>query len=122
MQKEIGKVTEVYVGFEDHGLFCYMVTFDFGGSGQSYGPFAIGSNSTAIARTKDEELGWSDAALSRGMQKLIELHEFFNVETLKKAVGMYVEVERDSSWGRIECLRRLPVDGGKVFSMEKTDG
>ena len=115
MHKEIGRVKDVYVGFEDHGLFCYMVSFEFGGSEQSYGPFSIASNSKAMQRGD----GWPDETLSRGMRKFVELHEFFKVDTLAKAVGKYIEVERESSFSIIERIHRLPVDGGAVFDAQK---
>jgi hypothetical protein len=114
VNKEIGRVKDVYVGFEDHGLFCYMVNIEFDGSAQSYGPFILASNSAAMKRGD-----WPDESLSRGMHKLVELHEFFKVQTLSGATGKYIEVEREHPYSNIERIHRLPVDGGAVFDAQK---
>jgi hypothetical protein len=91
-----------------------MVSFEFDGSGQSYGPFVLASNSTAMKRGD-----WSDESLSKGMRKFVELHEFFKVQTLSEAAGKYVEVEREHPYSNIARIHRLPVDGGAVFDAQK---
>jgi len=112
---EIGKVRKASMGFEeDHGFFVITIDFDFGGSGQSYGPMCMAVHTDTIERVDH----WTDEVLGRSFKKILELHEFLGVSEIAQAKGMYLEVERDSEGlgGYIQKLRRLECDGGAEFT------
>lgn len=117
--REIGRITSATLGFEeDHGTFGFSLMFDFGGSGQGYGPFILAMH-TDVMNGECSAHNWTDKNLARSMRKLIELYEFLGVSSIEQAVGRYIEVERgDNGWGYIYTLRRLECDGGAVFTMK----
>jgi len=41
MDKELGRIKSTMLGFEDHGIFSFMIYFDFGGSGQGFGGYCL---------------------------------------------------------------------------------
>ncbi len=40
-QMRLGTITRTMLGYEDHGIFTAMLTFDFGGSGQGAGGYCL---------------------------------------------------------------------------------
>ena len=110
-KREIGRITSAKLGFEeDHGTFGFTLMFDFGGSGQGYGPFILAMRSAH---------NWTDHNLAQSMRKLIKLYEFLGVSSIEQAKGTYIEVEREEDgWGYIYTLRRLACDGGAMFTMK----
>jgi hypothetical protein len=122
VKREVGKITKAYMGFEpDHGTFGFYLMFDFGGTGQGYGPFVLAMH-TDVLNGERSAHNWTDKQLAHSMRKMVELYEFLQVEDFSKAVGRYIEVERDGeedSWGEyIIALHRLPVDGAAKFTMK----
>lgn len=41
-----GRIESTSLGFEDHGIFTYSITIDYGGSGQGFGGYALGGEYT----------------------------------------------------------------------------
>lgn len=41
----IAKITDTFLGYEDHGILTIMLTVDYGGSGQGVGMYDLGSDS-----------------------------------------------------------------------------
>lgn len=39
-------IEKTMLGYEDHGIFTYMLTLDYGGSGQGFGGICMGGNYT----------------------------------------------------------------------------
>lgn len=92
--------------------------FDFGGTGQGYGPYVLAMH-TDVLNGERSKHNWEDKHLARSMRKLVELFEFLGISYIEQAVGKYIEVEREENgWGYIYTLRRLECDGGAVFTMK----
>lgn len=109
---EIGRVKRVFFGIDDRDMLGFYVDLDFGGSGQAYGGFRLDTWDHGLNR------GVGTAA---GCEIILELHRFFGVTELSKAVGQAVIAEReDGRWGAtIVRLHRLPCDGGAVFDVKE---
>jgi hypothetical protein len=46
METKNGKIESTMLGFEDHGIFTYMIHIDFSGSGQGFGGYSLGGEYT----------------------------------------------------------------------------
>jgi len=88
---EIGRIRKVQFGVEDHGVLGLCIDFDFGGSVQGYGWFML----APMADNERTREGWSDAQLARNLRKIVELHNFLDVDELSEAKGMAIEVLRE---------------------------
>jgi hypothetical protein len=42
MKEELGLIRKTFLGYESHGMFTFVIEFDFGGSGQAFGNYVIG--------------------------------------------------------------------------------
>jgi hypothetical protein len=49
MQTTIAKISGTHLGFEDHGIFSVTIMFNFGHSGQSFGPYATTDTNIIVA-------------------------------------------------------------------------
>lgn len=86
MEKELGIVEQADLGIDDHGIFGFNISFDFGGSHQATGWYALGNRSDAIERL---------------------LRFFHPYGHWKNIVGTHVFVHRDSPYGKIIGLETL---------------
>jgi hypothetical protein len=116
---EIGRIREIFLGIEDHGILALAVHLSFGSKHQGYGHFAIDTYDAAQKKR---------VGCAGGGEVLLRLHTFLGVTQLRQGVGQAIIVERDdgSAFGDISRLRRLPCDGGAVFDVKaifaKLDG
>jgi len=76
------KITSTFLGFEDHGIFTYILYLDYGGSGQGAGLIALGGEFT------DNHI--------RGILKTLE------VESWEDLPGRHIRAEASSG-----CVRRI---------------
>jgi hypothetical protein len=88
-EKELGVVSALEVGFEDHGIFGFNLALDFG--------------------TAHQGTGWYGLVT---VAPLIKLYRFLGIDRAEDAKGIYLLVERDSPYGLIVALERPVVDGG----------
>jgi len=89
----IGKAT---LGMEDdHRFFGFVLMLDFGSSVQGYGWFVVSE-----------------------VETIKRLLRFLGVDELHLAAGIVLEAGREEPYGFIKGLRRLPFDGGAIFSLE----
>jgi len=98
---KIGKITDVFFGICDRGIMTLNITLDYGDARQIYGGYQMDKKSSPL-----------------GMKAVRSLLETFDVDSLPKLKGKYVEaVCSPKGWnGVVIALRTLAVDGGKSFS------
>jgi hypothetical protein len=46
--RELGMLTKAILGYEDHGILTFYLHFDFGGSAQAFGGYALGDKFTDV--------------------------------------------------------------------------
>jgi hypothetical protein len=105
---ELGKVTSVRLGLEDHGILTLWLTLNFGGKSQGFGGYALSEWSKA----EDRQIGHA-----AGTDYILRMLEFFGVDTLEKIVGrpVYALRAKDALNEPIVGLETPPFDGDRAF-------
>lgn len=98
--RELGKVKDVDLFIEDHGILTLFIYLDFGITSQGFGGYHLGS---------ENQKGAS------GIDFVWQILTLFGVVRLKEAIGKPVYVIREESYGKIIGLETPPFDGGKSF-------
>ena len=111
--KELGKVTSVSLGTQDHGVLTLWLNIDFGGSGQGFGGFTMDDKS-------DEEEYGDRIGHACGTDFILRLLRLFDVHSLEEIVGKPVYAIRDKEGlaGTIIGLETPKFDGGRKFLVE----
>jgi len=55
MEKELGIIESTYLGIEDHGIFTFFITIDYGGAKQAFGGCTL--NEDGLLRRVLEAVG-----------------------------------------------------------------
>jgi hypothetical protein len=115
MHKEIAKIRRAYLGTEDHGILCCSIDFDFGGSGQGTGGYALDEP----VHNDDGEFVEREGT-AYGMQFVAGVMRAAGVESWDKVQGRTVFALRDSDgWnGKIIGIAPLPTEQGEEFIFE----
>lgn len=104
--RELGRVTKVIFGIEDHGILTLNLIFDFGGTAQSTGGYCCSWGPQGESRPRGTVAG---ADLVCAM-----LH-FWKVRSLDEIKGQVAYVLRGTPGGSILGLERTAFDGGEKF-------
>lgn len=110
--RQIAKIHEAYLGVEDHDILSCSLFFDFGGSSQGTGAYAL-----------DEPIRGTDGEFLRrevtayGMQFIAAVMKAAGVDSWNKVKGRTVFVLRDSDqWNaKIVGIAPLPTEPGEPF-------
>jgi hypothetical protein len=105
-KRQLGKVTSVQFGIEDHGFLTLWLHIDFGGSGQGFGGMVL-SNYDRDAK--------GPVGSAAGTDYVLRMFALFDVTSLDKIVGRYVYALRDDPYGTIVGLEVPECDGGRKF-------
>lgn len=86
MRIQNAKITGTMLGFEDHGIFTFMISLDYGGSGQGAGGYALD--------------GWDEKTKSRkgwkfGIDFISRILAVVGVETWESLPGKSIRVKSD---------------------------
>ena len=110
LEKELAKISKVYLGIEDHGILTMSISFvgADGGWGQGYGGHCFGHHD----RNSDEFIGHPI-----GAEMIHALLDTFKVDTLEALKGKYCWVFRERNVGnaRIEYIQALGEIGGGIY-------
>lgn len=93
-------IEKTMLGYEDHGIFTYMITLNYGGSGQGFGGICLGGEYTdksiqgllkALKLEKWESLVGTHVRVKASNCKVFEIGHFmedswFNPKDLKDAL------------------------------------
>jgi hypothetical protein len=104
-RKELGRVTDVYLGLEDHDIFTMHITFDFGGTGQSFGGYALDTWDAGKKRR---------VGSAAGADFILRILRLFGVRDIRGIVTRSVYVLRDDR-EMIVGLETPAFDGGRKF-------
>lgn len=101
MHKQTGKITDAFLGFEDHGILTAALTIDYGGSGQTIGNYNLSGDS-----------GFGAAFIAHllraaGVQKWSELK------------GRVIVVLQHEAFGPAAGIENLPFEKGETFVFEE---
>lgn len=116
MRRDIAKITNTMLGYEDHGIFTCSLTVNYGGSGQSIGGYCLDEP----VRREGEFIGRFGTAY--GMEFVARVIKACGVESWEQVKGRTIYVlqdlaEGESSWGTSKVLgiENLPTEKGCRF-------
>lgn len=98
IEKRVAKIKSTMLGFEDHGIFTYMLQLDYGGSSQGAGGYVLGGDYTD--------------RLLKGILSAC------GVSSWEKLPGRTVYAYAD--FGKVYALEPLPTENGKRFAIDET--
>jgi len=90
------RIESTMLGIEDHGIMTFMITLDYGGSGQGYGGYAFDSYNKETKKRVGSAFG---------IEAIRSLLEAVGVTCWEDLEGKYVRVEREEGWS------------GKIYSV-----
>lgn len=108
MHKQIGKVTSVRVGTEDHGFMTVYLQFDYGGSGQGFGGHILCNFDRQLNRR---------VGTAAGLDYIMQLAKALDVNDLHDAKGRtYWVLREDEGFNAgIVGVQQLEPDGKGMF-------
>lgn len=109
MEKQLGKIKSVFFGFEDHKILSFMISFDFGGTGQGFGGYALDT----FDKSKNRRVG-----CAAGTDLILKLLNLFGVNELSEIEGRHCYALRDKSFGPIVGLQTTEPEGDKMFLIQ----
>ena len=86
---ELGRIETTMLGTEDHGIFTFMITLDFGGTGQGFGGYALDTPTGRGLRFKGRH------GTAFGMEAIMQLLDAAGVESWEDLKGKEVWAYRD---------------------------
>ena len=102
LEEVIAKIESTHLGYEDHGIFSFNVSFSFGGSGQGTGHYVICSEKSDSP---------NDVAGIRIVKAIVDA---CGVDQWEKLKGRTVFVLKEPGWsGMIRGIAPLPTENGK---------
>jgi len=108
--KELGIVKSTHLGWEDHGIFSFMIDFDFGGTGQGFGNYSLDT----FDKIQDKRVG-----TAFGLAIIMKILEVAKVNKWEDLVGRELYVIRDEPMGFIRGLEAPKYRGGKRFRVDE---
>ena len=84
-----GKITETFLGIEDHGIFTFMLYLDYGGSGQGAGGYGL-DTPIKVGGTFVRRIGTAG-----GMSLIMEILSVVGVEKWEDLKGKHIRVKSD---------------------------
>jgi hypothetical protein len=114
MNKEIAKIRNTTLGYEDHGIFTLWLHVDYGGAGQGIGGYALDEY---IKREGEGPLRGDRFGTSYGMQFIIEVMKAVGVEKWEDVPGKTIFVLTDDSQ-KVIGIQNLPTEPGQQFLFE----
>lgn len=105
-------ISGTMLGREDHGIFTYLIHFDFGGSGQGGGGYTLDE-----AKHDEDSKFLGRVGTAFGMQQIIGLLDCLEVDSWEELKGKPVRVEADH--GQIYRVGHYMKDRWFVFGEPK---
>jgi hypothetical protein len=108
MHEKIAKITDVRLGWEDHGIFTSYLILDYGGSGQGTGAYGLDQYDK---ETKKRH------GTAYGCDFIIRTMQACGVDEWSKIKGRTILAlfKDDDSWGPVIGIKPLPTEPGKEF-------
>lgn len=103
-EKRLAKITETYLGIEDHGIFGFSVGLDYGDSHQAFGFYGLG-------HTDREREEWIPSP--QGLKAIRGIIDACGVDRWEKLKGRTVFAIIEDGW--VRGLEPLPTERGKRF-------
>lgn len=97
------KITSTNLGFEDHAIFTFWLSLDYGNGGQGFGGYALDE----WVKEKKKRID----SRGIGLELIRAILETVGVEKWEDIKGQYIRVKRESIWnGKIISIGHLIED------------
>lgn len=106
-EKRLAKIKRTWLGFEDHGIFGFCVTLDYGHSEQAFGFYGLG-------HTDRETQEWIPK--EDGMKAIRGIIEACGVEKWEDLAGRTVFAIIENG-DQVRGLEPLPTEPGTAFDV-----
>lgn len=108
-EKELGVITETFLGHEDHGIFTFVLFIDFGSSGQGFGIYCLSYRPNGDTEHYSPLIG----------EAIGKICSAVGVDSWEKLKGRTVYVERDVESGLL-CSIEAPkfVEHGPAYNIK----
>jgi len=108
-ERQLGKIDDVNLTIEDHGILTLQIGFDFGGMHQGFGGYCLDTYN------KKEKRREGHAA---GTDYILRLLETFGVSKLEDIKGLPAYALREKGNQKIVGIETPEFDGSKKFLIE----
>lgn len=98
---ENAKITNTFLGREDHGVMTFYITVEFGGGGCSYGGYSLDGY---------DKITKKRVYSTKGMQAICEVLDTVGVNSWEKLKGQYIRIENEGLGGTITKIGNLIKD------------
>jgi hypothetical protein len=114
MKEELGLIRKTFLGYESHGMFTFVIEFDFGGSGQAFGNYVIGIHGDK-SEINQEEVTLKN---SYGTEAIMKILDAVGVNKWEDLVGKECWVRRDNGT-IVEIEAPAYRKHGKLFNIKE---
>lgn len=104
MESRIAKITDTFLGREDHGIFTTMLSLDYGGSSQGAGGYALDEYTKPVERR---------VGTAQGLDFIIRTMDACGVDSWERIKGRTVIAIIDD--GMVRGIKPLPTEPGTPF-------
>lgn len=108
MFERIGKITDTKLGY-DHGIMTFVLMFDFGGSGQSFGGYALSSY---------DEKEKCSVGTAPGMDLVLGILNACGVRKWEDIKGKVMYALYDENDIKIKGIKNLLFEAGGTFLID----
>ena len=96
------KIIDTMLGFEDHNIFTFMLTFEMDGTGQGYGGYAL---------DKWDEIRHKRIGSKLGTEAVMRILKTVGVDKWERLKGQYVRLQYgDQGSGKIVAVGHIIKD------------
>lgn len=108
-QRQLGKIDDVNLTIEDHGILTLQIGFDFGGTHQGFGGYCLDTYNKETDRREGH---------ASGTDFILRLLKTFGVSKLSDIEGKPAYALRDDRGVKIIGIETPEFDGSKKFLIE----
>jgi len=108
-ERELGKIDDVNLTIEDHGILTLQIGFDFGGTNQGFGGYCLDTYNEKTERREGHACG---------TDFILRILQTFGVSKLDEIVGKPAYALREKGSQKIVGLETPKFDGSKKFLIE----
>lgn len=92
---ELGRIERTMLGYEDHGIFTFMLSLDYGGSAQGAGGYGLDE----YDKPTEDRIG-----TAYGLDLIIRILRVVGVDEWEQVKGKHIHAIRAESYGPIVGL------------------
>jgi hypothetical protein len=105
---ENAKITNTFLGREDHNIMTFYITVEFSGGGCSYGGYSLDEYDKSTRKRVCSQIA---------MQSIVEVIDTIGVNSWEELKGQYIRIEHEGLGGGVVRIGNLMKN--KWFSLKE---